>query len=187
MKITCLSTAASGLTLSVGSLILPLISGLRAEDFTKITIGGIVNDGGASISASWADYDNDGWLDLFVANAFAQDDFLYHNNRNGTFTRITSGDLVNDGANSRSAAWGDDDNDGNLDLFVATPANNIRYRNNGDGTFTRITSGVEVNGGGASNGVSRADYDNDGYLDLYVSNNPGPKFLYRNSRDGTFT
>ena len=90
-------------------------------------------EGGASHGCNWGDYDNDGWLDLFVANNVGQNDFLYHNNGNGTFTKITSGSLVNDAASSWAAAWGDYDNDGFLDLFVSTPVGeNLLYRNNGN-------------------------------------------------------
>jgi enediyne biosynthesis protein E4 len=158
-----------------------------AAAFTKIIVGAIVNDGGASVGASWADYDNDGWLDLFVSNTLSQNDFLYHNNGNGTFTRITAGAAVNDGASASGATWGDYDNDGALDLFVATPANNLLYHNQADGTFARITNSIVANDGGTSSSPSWADYDKDGDLDLYVSNNPGPKFLYRNEGNGTFT
>ena len=89
--------------------------------------------GGASTGCKWGDYDNDGWLDLFVANRSGQNDFLYHNNGNGTFTKITNSIAVNDGADSESTAWGDYDNDGFLDLFVGNYAGtNFLYHNNGN-------------------------------------------------------
>jgi hypothetical protein len=78
--------------------------------------------GGASYGCNWGDYDNDGWLDLFVANSFGQNNFLYHNNGDGTFTKITNSVAVNDGGDSRGVAWGDYDNDGFLDLFVSNAA-----------------------------------------------------------------
>src|SRR5437773_5816887 len=90
----------------------------RDGTFTKITSGRIVTDGGNSFGAAWGDYDNDGFLDLFVANV-NQKNFLYRNNGDGTFTKITSGAIVNDVGYSWGAAWGDYDNDGFLDLFVA--------------------------------------------------------------------
>jgi len=62
--------------------------------FTKITAGSIVNDGGDSIACAWGDYDNDGFLDLFVTNADGQKNFLYHNSRDGSFTRVTAGPIV---------------------------------------------------------------------------------------------
>ena len=160
--------------------------------FTKITSGSIVNDGGASYGCAWGDYDNDGFLDLFVAN-LNQNNFLYHNNRDGTFTRITSGRIVSDGGASQGCAWGDYDNDGLLDLFVANSnQKNLLYRNEGNGTFTAITNGPIVNDIGYSWSPSWVDYDNDGFLDLFVANGPpsGPgqnNFLYHNNGDGTFT
>jgi hypothetical protein len=160
--------------------------------FTRITSGGIVNDGGASYGCSWGDYDGDGFLDLFVAN-LNQNNFLYHNNRDGTFTRITSGSIVNDGGASQGCAWGDYDNDGRLDLFVANRnQKNFLYHNDGNGAFTAITNGAMVNDIGYSWSPAWVDYDNDGFLDLFVANGPvsgaGQNiFLYRNNGDGSFT
>ena len=71
------------------------------------------------MGAAWGDFDNDGYLDLFVANAYNQADFLYHNERDGTFTRIYDGDVVDHTGTGMGAAWADLDNDGFLDLFVA--------------------------------------------------------------------
>ncbi|HWA06474.1 MAG TPA: FG-GAP-like repeat-containing protein [Ignavibacteria bacterium] len=161
--------------------------------FTKITSGAIVNDGGYSLNCAWGDYDNDGWQDVFVANAnfsAGQNNFLYKNNGDGTFTKITTGNIVNDGGNSTGASWGDYDNDGDLDLFVTNyfTENNFLYRNEGSGAFTKITTGEIVNDGGASVGSAWGDYDNDGDLDLFVSNdNDQNEFLYENNGNGTFT
>ena len=161
--------------------------------FTKIATGDIVNDGGASLGCSWADYDNDGYPDLFVANAnfgAGQNNFLYHNNGNGTFTKITTGNIVTDGGNSVGGSWGDYDNDGDMDLYVPNyfNSNNFLYRNDGLGTFTKITTGIIVNDGGSSVGSAWGDYDNDGDLDLFVSNdNNENNALYENNGNGTFT
>lgn len=161
--------------------------------FTKITTGTIVNDGGYSLNCAWGDYDNDGWQDVFVANAnfgAGENNFLYKNNGDGTFTKITSGSIVTDGGNSTGASWGDYDNDGDLDLFVTNyfTENNFLYRNDGSGIFTKITTGEIVNDGGASVGSAWGDYDNDGDLDLFVSNdNDQNEFLYNNNGNGTFT
>ncbi|TDI93487.1 MAG: T9SS type A sorting domain-containing protein [Caldithrix sp.] len=105
--------------------------GMGKISFTRITSGAIANDGGISLGCSWGDYDNDGDLDLFVANSVSEDNFLYRNNGNGSFTRITSGAIVNDGGSSLGCSWGDYDNDGDLDLFVANRENNLLYQNNG--------------------------------------------------------
>ncbi len=138
--------------------------------FTKITEGIIVNDGGSGRSCSWVDYNNDGHLDLSVTN-FGQNNFLYRNNGDLTFTKITSGDLVNDGGSSTASNWIDLDNDGDLDFFVANfNQNNFLYLNNGDGTFTKITSSPVVSDGATSTGGNWGDFDNDGDIDLFVSN-----------------
>jgi len=159
----------------------------RDGTFSRITAGAIATDIGNSAGCAWGDYDNDGFLDLFVAN-YGQKNFLYHNNRNGTFTKTTTGSIATDVANSLCAAWGDYDNDGYLDLFVSTyGGNNLLYHNNHDGTFTRIIAGTIVTDGGSSVGCTWGDYDNDGYLDLFVSNAANERnFLYRNNGDGTF-
>jgi hypothetical protein len=152
-----------------------------------VTSGRIVADGGSSFGAAWADYDNDGFLDLFVANQ-NQKNFLYHNNGDGTFTKITSGAIVNDIGYSWGAAWADYDNDGSIDLFVAngppsgSGQNDFLYRNNGDGTFTKITTGSLVNDGAAGDGCAWGDFNNDGFPDLFVTNlNDQNNLLYRNN------
>jgi len=151
--------------------------------FTKLMTVEIVNDGGNSIGCSWGDYDNDGYPDLFVANFNNNNNFLYRNNMNGTFTKIIQGDIVNDSGNSFGSSWGDYNNDGFLDLFVANldNQNNFLYNNNGDGTFIKISTGDVVNSGGSSEGTTWADYDNDGDLDLFVVNFEGENnFLFNN-------
>ena len=103
--------------------------------FLKITTGPFVTDSQNSEIVLWADYDNDGFLDLFSANTSGQNETLYRNKGDGTFAKITTGSIVNDGGNSAGAAWGDYDNDGFLDLFVGNwqgSRPNFLYRNNGN-------------------------------------------------------
>jgi hypothetical protein len=116
-----------------------LYRNLGDSTFERITSGNIVTDRAESLGCAWGDYDNDGFLDLFVINGLfgPQNNFLYRNNGDGTFTKITSGSLANDGGASSGIGWGDYDNDGFLDLFVANgllgPAQvNFLYRNNGN-------------------------------------------------------
>jgi len=178
--------AAFLLAILIGFLPLPA----PAQSFTQVTTGPIVNDGGWNYGCGWGDYDADGCDDLFVVNNCSTDknNFLYHNNGDATFTKITSGIVVTDGGSSYGCTWGDYDNDSHLDLFVANyNENNFLYHNNGDGTFTKITTGAIVTNGGSSACAAWGDYDNDGHLDLYVCNRTSANFLYHNEGDGTFT
>jgi hypothetical protein len=162
--------------------------------FSKVASGAVANDVGVGYGALWADYDNDGLMDLLVVNNSPNAlNFLYHNNGDGTFSRVLTNAV---GTNqwpqgASGAAWGDYDNDGFQDLFVTDSAGvqNGLYHNNGDGTFARITSDPTVSppAGGWSNGCAWGDYDNDGYLDLFVSNWEGQNGLFHNNGDGTFT
>ena len=161
--------------------------------FTSITGQSIVDDLATARVGAWGDYDNDGDMDVFVANENNQLNGLYRNEGDGTFTRILSGAIFTDGGDSFGASWGDYDNDDDLDLFVAnwSNENNFLYENNGDGTFTKVTTGPVVTDGGYSIGSAWGDVDNDGDQDLFVANGFGPPdgvdFLYYNNGDGTFT
>jgi len=152
-----------------------------------IDVGELTHNGAVTISCAWADYNNDGLVDVFLANSNSELNMLFMNTGGGSFTRITSGSIVDESASSRSANWGDYDNDGYQDLFVSNAdANNCLYHNNGDGSFTKITTGDLVNEGN-SQGAEWADYDNDGWLDLFVVNYGADNYLYHNNGDGSFT
>jgi hypothetical protein len=96
----------------------------------------VTDVGSAPAGCPWGDYDNDGHLDLFVANPNGQTNALYHNNGNSTFTRIRSGSIGTDNHGSIGCAWADYDNDGFLDLFVANGHTlgdrNFLYHNDGN-------------------------------------------------------
>jgi hypothetical protein len=96
--------------------------------------GSIVTDIGDFGAATWGDYDNDGWQDLYVITFDGGGNFLYHNNGDGTFSRVLSGSLVNDTGFMGAPAWGDYDNDGFLDLVVTRGVHdnstNLLYHNN---------------------------------------------------------
>jgi hypothetical protein len=163
------------------------------DTFVRVESGEIVSDYGDSYSAAWADYDGDGLLDLFVSNSGGQPDFLYHNDGGGSFSRVKDGQLVTESASSYGASWGDLDDDGDEDLFIATSGNepNRLFRNNGDGSFTKLTGSPVTDSPVFSNGGAWGDFDNDGDLDLFVGNCRYFTFgvrdiLYRND-DGTFT
>lgn len=113
-----LSTVIVASRLSLGSLILPLLGDLRAaEPFAKVTTGP-GGDRGISMAAAWGDYSNDGFIDLFVAQSGSADgtasafQFLYLNNTDSTFTRITNGPIGSVKSAGGGAAWGDYDIDG---------------------------------------------------------------------------
>ncbi len=162
--------------------------------FTKITTGALAADVGHWHGAAWADYDNDGYPDLFVHQyAPAVKDFLYHNNGDGTFTRLTA--PIPQGLVLQNAAWGnawgDYDNDGHPDLFISNNgAKNVLLHSRGDGTFERIASGPGAEGTDSS-AAAWGDCDRDGYLDLFVVNgylgsSPARHWLYHNQGDGSF-
>lgn len=145
----------------------------------------------------WADYDNDGFSDVFIYGGSGPN-LLFHNNGNGTFTQIHAEIWNTDLGPSPAAAWGDYDNDGFLDLvvshgdFTTTRRRNYLYHNNGNGTFSKITTGVVATDLSCSIGVAWEDVDNDGYLDLFISQNTGSpgtarqSLFYHNNGDGTF-
>ncbi len=152
--------------------------------FTRMSALQISLDQRSSDGSTWADYDNDGYPDAFAVNWYNQNNLLYHNNGNGTFTRILTGPTVNDGGYSETASWGDYNNDGLVDLYVANssgPRLNFLYRNTGNGQFVKITAGAQSQDVAVSRGVNWVDYDNDGDQDLFVANEVnGNENLYRN-------
>src|SRR5262245_18828301 len=125
---------------------------------------------GTSTAVAWGDYDNDGFIDLFVANTQSANNWLFHNVGGSNFIQTVPGPIVSDGGSSFGAVWGYYDNDGFLDFFVANfYENSFLYHNDGGTNFTRITSGSIVNNGSSSSiACAWGDYDRDGYLDLFV-------------------
>jgi hypothetical protein len=125
-----------------------------------------------SPGAAFADYDNDGYLDIYITNGSGLPNALYHNNGDGTFSEVAKKAGVDHRGFAMGCVFGDCDNDGDLDLYVLNYNEpNVFFRNNGDGTFTDVTRQTRTGGDGRW-GVSAAfaDYDNDGDLDLYVVN-----------------
>jgi hypothetical protein len=153
--------------------------------FARITNSPVVTDPTANQGALWADFDNDGDLDLFVTSVSNGKNRLYRNEGAGAFVALTNSPVMQDGGQSGGCAWGDFDNDGDVDLFVTNfQGNALYYLNDGRGGFTKVTNTVIVQEG-ASAGCIPIDFDNDGWLDLV---SPGPaNLLYHNSGDGTFT
>ena len=145
------------------------------------------NDG---TDAAFADYDNDGDLDLYLADFFEQD-FLYQNQGDGTFIEVGAAqklvNLIKLGAVT-TVAWGDYNGDGFLDLYLGKYyyANSL-YQNRGDGTFLRATD-LGLGDQRDADDVTWVDYDNDGDLDLYTVNREQENGLFRNdlTEAGTF-
>ena len=126
---------------------------------------------------AFLDYDNDGWMDIYLVNSGKCDFFnpdpplrnaLYHNNRDGSFTDVTERAGVGAGGYGQGVAVGDYDGDGFPDLYVTQYGRSILYHNNGDGTFTDVTEKAGVAAPGWSSSAVWFDYDNDGRLDLFV-------------------
>ena len=126
---------------------------------------------------AFLDYDNDGWMDIYLVNSGKCDFFdpnpplrnaLYRNNRDGTFTEVTERAGVTGGGYGQGIAVGDYDGDGFPDLYVTQYGRSILYHNNGDGTFTDVTEKAGVAAPGWSSSAVWFDYDNDGRLDLFV-------------------
>ena len=156
---------------------------------------------------AFVDYDSDGWLDLFVANAgsMAATGALFKNLGKGMFAEITSEAGIEYSGKTMSALWGDFNNDASPDLYLINYGPNVLYQNNSDGTFSDVTETAGV--ADSSWGFSGAwvDFDHDGDLDLFVSNFSNPdamaatamrfpddlpgadNVLYRNNGDGTFS
>ena len=147
-----------------------IYGGVDRKDYILETIG---------CGAAFFDYDNDGWLDIFLLGGTRLDGGadgathrLYRNNRDGTFTDVTERAGLARSGWASAVAVGDYNNDGFEDLFVTYWGQNVLYRNNGDGTFTDVTreAGLLDSRRRWGAGCTFVDYDRDGYLDLFVSN-----------------
>jgi hypothetical protein len=134
---------------------------------------------------AFADYDGDGDPDLYLANSGAEANHLFENLGGWNFADVTAPPL-DDTNTTRGVAWGDYDNDGDLDLYISNDGQaNKLFRNDGGGSFTDVSGGILAD---ANDGreVAWADYDNDGDLDLYLTNVGQSNRLIRNEGGGAF-
>jgi len=183
--------------------------------FEDVTEASGLRGEGYSLGAAAADYDNDGYVDLYVTGYGGN--HLYHNNTDGTFSDVTRKLGVAGGGWSTSAGWLDHDRDGRLDLFVARyvdwdfesgsvycgesregyraychpdnfkGATNILYHQRPDGSFEDVSANAGIaEPGGKGLGVAFGDFDNDGWLDIFVANDSVRQSLYHNKGNGTF-
>lgn len=142
--------------------------------FESIRDGLMVEDQGYAYGASWADYDDDGDLDLFVAN-FDKENLLLSNDGEGGLTPVEEGEIVKTKAGaSKGHSWGDYDNDGDLDIYIGNGTygpdmRNFLFLNDGNGSFERYAQGVIETHADTTAGVTHADFDRDGDLDLFVA------------------
>jgi hypothetical protein len=162
----------------------------------RVIDGDLVDVEGNFVGSAWGDYNNDGYLDVISSHLGGTNLFCL-NNRDGTLTRIGVGSPVQDADNHIQVAWGDYDNDGNLDLLSTagflqpTRSHNRLFRNLGDGTFSPASDPFTREAGYFIGGPW-VDYDNDGFLDVLIYNCPdiprgGRCLLFHNNGDGGFS
>lgn len=181
------------LSLVVIFLLFPVMG--IAGNFTEVSESAGVADSGLGKGVAFADIDNDGYVDLYVSNKGGANK-LFLNQGNGQFTDITAqaGDGIDYTGFSMGSVFGDYDNDGLVDLYLATGGRyeieaNRLFKNLGNGKFVDVTNAAGVGLKEFTYSASFVDYDNDGYLDIFCANyGPGAKnVLYRNNGNGSFT
>jgi len=165
-------------------------------NFTDITSSsGISTATMQSWGGSWGDYNNDGYLDLFLSNRdisnALQPNLLYRNNGNNTFTDVSSSAGISSSNHlSFCASFFDFNNDGWQDIYIANDrftTSNILYKNNGNGTFSDVSASSNSNIIMDAMSTTIDDYNNDGYLDIYITNTASGNYFLRNNGDETFT
>ena len=144
-----------------------------------------INHTGNESSASFADYDNDGFLDLYVLKD--NGDILYRNAGKGVFENVTDKAMIGSKTGGKKCIFFDMDHDGDLDLYETSASSNLMFRNNGDGTFQEQAEKMGVSEKGAdSRAAVFGDFDDDGDIDFFVVNEKASNTLFSNQRGGVF-
>ncbi|HLG58438.1 MAG TPA: CRTAC1 family protein [Vicinamibacterales bacterium] len=188
--------------------------GTRTPHFTDVTAASRIDARGYGMGVAAGDFNNDGWIDLYLTKFDAPNQLL-RNNGDGTFADVSKASRTDQHSWSVSASFVDIDRDGWLDLYVGNylrysleastqcfgpsgapnyctpdtyaPLPDRLYRNRRDGTFTDVSASAQVTREfGPALGVSTADFDGDGWIDIYVTNDGKENQLWRNHHDGTF-
>ncbi|MEM7229387.1 MAG: FG-GAP-like repeat-containing protein [Planctomycetota bacterium] len=166
---------------SSGKLFLSNGDGTYTHDNRGITIQ---TGNSAKMGTAWGDYDNDGDMDLFAPSESSSNPGYLFRNNGSTFTDVTSAADITSNADQESATWGDYDNDGDLDLYIATESGtNQFYINDGDGTFTLTNVGADITG--ECHDVVFMDHNMNGNLDISVIREDTTNVLLRNTRAST--
>jgi hypothetical protein len=152
--------------------------------FFKVTSGPVSNASGGT-GGAWADFNNDGNLDLFVSSGSGSPSVLYTNNGMGGLVNDVLAGVGSGTGSSWGSAWADYDNDGHPDLMGSVyGGSNYLFHNNGDGTLRKV-AGSQLASVGTGNNVVWGDYDNDGFVDAFFAG--ANNLLFHNEGDGTFT
>jgi len=161
--------------------------------FTSITDAPMLADRSSFETSFWVDYDNDGFQDLFLTGgsetnpgASGFTNALYRNKGDGTFEKISKIAILTATTNAGSQSWGDFDNDGLIDVFIAQwNRKGVLFRNDGNGSFTQVLKDQSISQGNGSTAIW-ADFDNNGILDL-SHHGGGANTIVTGAVDGTFS
>ena len=144
-----------------------------------------ISHNGTEYSAKFADYNNDGFIDLYIVKE--GENKLYKNSGKGTFNDVTKKAKVGDTDGGNSSLFFDFDHDGDLDIFITKQNSNLLFRNNSDDTFLDYSKESNLAGEAVNSTDAKfADFDDDGDIDIFVTNSNSSNILYSNQRQGVF-